>query len=122
VKTILEAGGVPVLAHPLHGLDASEDARAADAARDFDPAEVDRRVAELVAAGLRGLETYYAGYDAAAVGYLERLAARHGLIRTGGSDFHGPGRAELGSAAMPDDVQAGVVDLLRRAAGSSAPG
>ena len=122
VGTILEAGGVPVLAHPLHGLDAGEDSRAADAARTFDAAEVERRVAELVAAGLGGLETYYAGYDAAAVAYLERLAAQYGLIRTGGSDFHGPGRAELGSTPMPDDVQAEVVEWLRRAAGSSAPG
>jgi hypothetical protein len=109
VRTILAAGGVPVLAHPLHGVEPS-----ADVAR-----LVEARVEDLVAAGLRGIEVYYDGYDHGAVRLLLKLAERHGLIVTGGSDFHGPGRAPLGSVPMPEHVQATVVDDLRAASSSA---
>jgi predicted metal-dependent phosphoesterase TrpH len=112
VRTILAAGGVPVLAHPLHGVADDSDVQALVAAR----------VGELVEAGLHGLEVYYDGYDDAAVRYLAGLAHQHGLIATGGSDFHGPGRTPLGAVRMPEHVQTTVVDDLRAAACSSVPG
>lgn len=107
VETILAAGGVPVLAHPFHGV-ADDDAKPA----------VEARIADLVGFGLKGVEVYYVGYEGDARGFLLSLARRHGLIVTGGSDYHGPGRAELGSVPMPQDVQATVVDDLRSARSS----
>jgi predicted metal-dependent phosphoesterase TrpH len=83
VGTILEAGGVPVLAHPLR---------------------VSQLVPALADSGLLGLEAYYAGYAADETAFLLRLADRHGLIATGGSDFHGPDVMpghDLGSVAVP---------------------
>jgi predicted metal-dependent phosphoesterase TrpH len=83
VRTIVKAGGIPVLAHPL---------------------EVVGLVPALVGSGLIGLEAHYPGYAPDETEFLLRLAKKHGLIATGGSDFHGadilPGH-DLGSVAVP---------------------
>ncbi len=68
VALILNAGGVPVLAHPR---------------------EVTSYVLPLVRAGLLGLEVHYGLYDDATIQMLSQLAREYGLIATGGSDFHG---------------------------------
>ena len=75
IRLIRRAGGVPVLAHPV------------DYERQIDLGLLLRR---LVPAGLAGLEAEYGGYAAATRGRLTAIADRHGLLTTGGSDFHGP--------------------------------
>ncbi|NLG27580.1 MAG: PHP domain-containing protein [Chloroflexi bacterium] len=83
LQMIRAAGGLPVLAHPW---------------------ELQAIVPSLVPAGLVGLEAYYAGYNAAGTALLVQLAERHGLLCTGGSDFHGlalsPANA-LGACHLP---------------------
>jgi len=91
VRMILMANGLPVLAHPL---------------------QVHHSVPELCAAGLVGLEAYYTGYAPDETDFLLSLAARHGLLATGGSDFHGEDgwpENKLGALAIPPHV----VDSLR---------
>ncbi len=68
IQFILEADGIPVLAHPLYE---------------------SYLVPELARHGLVGLEAYYLGYTPDETRFLVDLAARHGLLVTGGSDFHG---------------------------------
>lgn len=77
------AGGVGVLAHPGHWTSG-------------------RRIRRLVAAGLDGIETIHPTHDASLRGYYERLAEGYGLLRTGGSDYHGRSEDEetLGSVGM----------------------
>jgi predicted metal-dependent phosphoesterase TrpH len=91
VQAILAAKGLPVLAHPL---------------------QTTHLVPEWTKNGLIGLEAYYPGYTPDETRFLLDLAARYGLIATGGSDFHGgsvlPGN-ELGGVAVPQ----AVVDDLR---------
>ena len=91
-------GGISVLAHP------------------FSTKDPEAALTRLVPAGLRSLEVYYAEYSSDQVEFLSELADRFGLLKTGGSDFHGTtdreGR-ELGSAPVPPEV----VDRLREAAG-----
>lgn len=91
---ILDAGGVPVLAHP--GL-----------------SQVDDLIAELVGDGLAGIEAHHSAHDAETVHRYVELAHRLGLIVTGGSDFHGLDREgdQLGRANVPVDV----VDRLAEA-------
>ncbi|MBN1937555.1 MAG: PHP domain-containing protein [Anaerolineae bacterium] len=94
IELIRDAGGVPVLAHPSHVIE---------------------HLPELVRAGLMGLEVYYNGYPDIEVQFLKRLAEKHDLIVTGGSDFHGPDvmeYAELGGVYVPWDV----VETLQRVA------
>ncbi len=85
IKLIQALGGVPVLAHP-----------------GWIREEV---VIRLAAAGLRGLEVYYPQHNARTSRRLYRLAQRHNLLITGGSDFHGDNRRgiELGSAFVTSE-------------------
>lgn len=97
VTLILQAGGVPVLAHPR---------------------EVTNWVEPLVKVGLIGLEVHYGLYDDATRSELSRLAKQFGLIATGGSDFHGLNKmAHMGGLGRVD-VPPNVVDKLREQAAS----
>jgi predicted metal-dependent phosphoesterase TrpH len=71
VTVILHNGGLPVMAHPLTA------------------PEPEKMIQELKGAGMVGLEAYYNSYSAEKIEYLTGLARRHGLIATGGSDYHG---------------------------------
>ena len=75
VEIIREAGGVPVLAHPFQYR--------------LDDAQLRELIEYCLRYGLEGLECRYTGYDAERVAYLEALAEEYGLLKTGGSDFHG---------------------------------
>jgi 3',5'-nucleoside bisphosphate phosphatase len=88
VAVIRRAGGVPVFAHP--GL-----------------ANRDAMIPELIAAGLAGIETYYPEHSVAQIEAYAETCRRHGLVATGGSDYHGPhtGRAvTVGSPRIPLEV------------------
>jgi predicted metal-dependent phosphoesterase TrpH len=69
VRVIARAGGVPVLAHPGRIKD-------------------ENIIAELVDAGLVGLEVFYPTHEPGQVAHFRRVAAQWGLVMTGGSDFH----------------------------------
>ena len=73
VELLARVGGVPVLAHPA-GLP-----------------DLDQKVEDLKAAGLKGMEVHYAMYSPETVDYLLGVARNHGLIPCGGSDYHGLG-------------------------------
>ncbi len=60
-------------------------------------------VAQLAEWGADGIETYYKNYTPEAVRYHEQLAERHGLVPSGGSDYHGLGN--------PDDRDIGQFDF-----------
>ena len=72
------AGGVPVVAHPF----ATQRQRALDA----------DDVAQLVDAGLVGIEVDHRDHDDDGRAFARKLAARHDLVPTGSSDFHGDGK------------------------------
>lgn len=93
---IRDAGGLPVIAHP--GLLGD-----------------DGLVEELIHSGAGGLEAYYPRHSPLQQQHYLALAARHRLVVTGGSDFHGPGhpdRLGLGEVHLPPEV----VPRLRAAA------
>lgn len=86
VELILRANGLPVLAHPLT------------------TANPEAIIMELKAKGLVGVEAHYAEYTIEEIDWLVSLAKRHGLIATGGSDYHGLDvntEAAIGSAEVP---------------------
>ncbi len=87
VRTILDAGGVPVLAHPA-------------------VTGVEYLIPDLVDVGLIGVEAYHAEHTPAQAESLARTAEQYGLIVTGGSDYHGPDSpgGDLGSAKMPPSI------------------
>jgi len=92
VSLIIEAGGVPSLAHPI--IVGASDYRL----------DLDRLLPVMVEAGLEGIEAYYKGYTPEVTAFLFGLASRYRLVPTGGSDFHGGGvvaDAELGAVEVP---------------------
>ncbi|NLH48343.1 MAG: PHP domain-containing protein [Myxococcales bacterium] len=80
ITLIRAAGGLPVLAHPM--------------LIGWPPLTLDDAVAELKAAGLIGIEVLYTEHNPAQVQILWDIATRHGLLRTGGSDFHGANKPQ----------------------------
>ncbi len=94
---IRRAGGVPVLAHPVFF----------DRYGAIKPAfDIEALLPEMIAGGLLGLEVYYPGYDAVTIEHLLGVARKHGLLVTGGTDFHGLRRNEpdLGGVYVPRKV------------------
>jgi predicted metal-dependent phosphoesterase TrpH len=80
IRIVRNAGGVPVIAHPL----------ARTSSEDSQPSSFPRKHFEaMVSAGLLGLETEHKEVSAGTRAVLESFAAEHGLITTGSSDYHG---------------------------------
>lgn len=81
VSLILQAGGIPVLAHPL--------------LYKLPPAELESLLKRLSEAGLKGLEVYYSSNTGFDEQVCFGLANRYGLLMTGGTDFHGTNKPNL---------------------------
>ncbi len=90
---ILRTGGVPVLAHP------------------FTTGEPETMVQRLKKAGLAGIEAYYHENTPEQTEDMLALAARYGLLVTGGSDYHGEGMSGgvLGSVDIPVEVALNLI-------------
>jgi predicted metal-dependent phosphoesterase TrpH len=82
IELIREAGGLPVLAHPVQ-------------LRTENDAQLERTVKDLADMGLAGIEVIHSDHDAAWVEKCSRLAERFGLLPTGGSDFHGSNKKDI---------------------------
>ena len=96
IECILENGAVPILAHPViyHMSDA----------------KLEALVVRLKEVGLKGLEAIYTTYEAYEERQMKELAAKHGLLVSGGSDFHGSNKVGIdlgvgyGSLFVPEDL------------------
>lgn len=90
VGLIRAAGGVPVLAHPGRAR--------------YSGKLTDQVIAELVDGGLAGLEVWHRENPAETREDLLRLAALHGLLVTGSSDYHGTGKPNrIGENTTPEE-------------------
>jgi hypothetical protein len=101
IQVILEAGGIPVLAHP--GLLEFKSSSGLEAFVDT-----------LVTYGLEGIEVVYTDHDPGMTDFCRRLAQGKNLIATGGSDFHGTFNqgVELGSGKGNLEIDYSVVKAL----------
>ena len=99
MELLLRTNGLPVLAHPLTINDR------------------EALVTELKAAGLVGIEAYYNDYTADEISKLVSLADRHGLITTGGSDYHGLDNSTetmIGGADVPIESAEHLIALAKQ--------
>jgi 3',5'-nucleoside bisphosphate phosphatase len=81
ILTARASGALAVLAHPFSlGLEG---------------AELEAAIGGLAAVGLSGLECYYSRYSVERREQLAAIAGRHGLVATGGSDYHGTYKPDL---------------------------
>lgn len=81
VEIICQAGGTAVLAHPFQ--------------YKRDDAALRELIEHCMDYGLCGMECRYTGYDERQTAYLESLCEEYGLIKTGGSDFHGANKPHI---------------------------
>jgi len=107
IELIREAGGVPVLAHP-HTIGVGIDG------------QLDLLVARLLREGLLGIEVMYSGYEPLMVSRLMRLAEKHNILMSGGSDYHGDPDSgiEIGTGTGDLRVPHRFAESLREAARS----
>lgn len=97
VRLVRAAGGVPVLAHP--------------ATRGVEHMVPEARLAELVDAGLFGLELEHRENTPEGKARLYELAAKYGLAVTGSSDYHGEGKPNrLGENTTAAEVLERIID------------
>ncbi|HEY9648255.1 MAG TPA: PHP domain-containing protein [Chroococcidiopsis sp.] len=83
IQLLRRCGAVPVWAHPYL----------------FRGGPVESVLPELVNAGLMGVEVYHPSHSASQSRILEELCEQYGLLKTGGSDYHGPAPVGNGSNA-----------------------
>ena len=92
IRLILEAGGIPVWAHPP--MDA-----------------LNRLLPAFVEAGLEGVEVYRPRSSPGRIRKLERAAESAGLLVTGGSDWHDSERGHaLGAFFVSEDQVGGLLE------------
>lgn len=107
IRAIHAAGGLAFWAHPV-----ARHVRGECSA-------VRRFLRLLVPLGLDGIEAFYPGYTKAQTGMLTESARECGLLRSGGSDYHGINHPEIrlgigdGSLNVPDELLDRMKEKLR---------
>ena len=91
IGAIIDAGGIPVLAHPFYG--SGDELILGD--------EMEERLAYLAGMGLRGIEAFYSGFSSKLIMAALSLADRFDLFVTAGSDYHGTNKlVKLGDTGL----------------------
>lgn len=91
IRSILDGGGIPVLAHPFYG----------DGDQLILGDDMDLRLRRLAGFGLMGLECFYSGFTDKLRRAALALAERYDLYVTAGSDYHGRNKlVELGDTGL----------------------
>lgn len=81
VSLILRAGGIPILAHPMH--------------YKLGESVLLSLITGLKDAGLIGIEVKYSNHTPKDEAYVAELAQQYGLLPSGGSDFHGTNKPAI---------------------------
>jgi hypothetical protein len=96
------AGGVSIMAHPA-------------LTKWAEPAKLEEYLVSLKQQGIDGLEVYYSQHTPEQIEAYSAIADRLGMVKTGGSDFHGDPKPHvfLGVAAFGGAVPYGVLEGLQ---------
>ena len=82
IRRVLDAGGMPVVAHPIRlGI--------------HNPKAEDAFIRELRDAGMRGIEVFHSDHRPEDMQRYGGIARKYGLLVTGGSDFHGEVKPQI---------------------------
>ena len=93
IKGIRDAGGIPVLAHPVYG----------SGGELIMGQDIEDRIKRLTELGIMGVEAFYSGFSPKMTRLMLDLAHRYDLYVTAGSDYHGTNKAVvLGDTGLDD--------------------
>ncbi len=81
IELILDAGGIPVIAHPYQ--------------TKLNNADLEILIAELKNYGLMGIEAFYSQHDEKQIAQYLNYAKKYELLVTAGSDFHGKNKPHI---------------------------
>ena len=82
LQMIRDSGGIAVLAHPVQ-------------LRYTNDSQLETTLKDLVDHGLGGIEVLHSDHDEKLTAQYAALAAKYGLLTTGGSDFHGTNKKDI---------------------------
>ena len=94
IQLLKSCGAVPVWAHPYL----------------YQGGKIETVFHELLEAGLMGLEVYHPYHSFSQIQRLEKLCDEYGLLKTGGSDYHGVGQLNQFNLSLS------LLDPLKQAA------
>lgn len=102
IALILAAGGFPAVAHPM--------------LYKLGWRETENMILDFKKMGLKGVEVYYSSHRQYESGRLREICIAHGLLPTGGSDFHGSNKPDiqLGSGRGGLRVPALLLEDIRK--------
>ena len=95
IEKLKDFGSISVLAHPFLNMNEDE-------LREFLP--------KAKACGLNATEAYYSLFDNAETELAEKICDEYGLLKSGGSDFHGATKPDIslgvgkGNLAIPTEI------------------
>lgn len=104
VNTVIKAGGIPVLAHPLSLY--------------LSWGKLEEQLSKWKELGLKGIEVYHSSFRTRDSQRMEEIADRLGFLKTGGSDYHGKTRKErklgfsTGGNPVPSSIEEGFRSYL----------
>ena len=104
VNTVIKAGGIPVLAHPLSLY--------------LSWGKLEEQLSKWKELGLKGIEVYHSSFRTRDSQRMEEIADRLGFLKTGGSDYHGKTREErklgfsTGGNPVPSSIEEGFRSYL----------
>ncbi|MBN1930374.1 MAG: PHP domain-containing protein [Desulfobacterales bacterium] len=107
IQIIKNAGGIPVLAHPC-------------LIRPSLNQPIENLIITLKSMGLKGIEAYYPKHSPDLTKHYTEIANRHGLLITGGTDFHGSIKPEIemgfgkGDFFVPYSVYKRLINATKR--------
>lgn len=81
LKLILDAGGIPILAHPFLYKFSNHDTK--------------QLICDLKETGLAGIEIYHSSHHAGQITKLRQWQKEYDLLASGGSDFHGTNKPDI---------------------------
>jgi predicted metal-dependent phosphoesterase TrpH len=90
ITALVSAGALPVIAHPLESLDKNK---------------LEAFIKEMKPYGLKGLETNYSLYDEDKTNIANELCEKYGLLKSGGSDFHGENKPMIKMGTGKGDLR-----------------
>ena len=106
IQRVVEAGGLPVLAHPIR--------------LGFRDTEAEEKfIVDLRDAGLRGIEVFHSDHGPREVERYAGIARKYNLAVSGGSDFHGEVKPQISLGTGYDgnlNIPKSVLESLRAAA------